>query len=69
MPTPENSIIIYNTLDGKAAAALYAKDGKTWLNQKQVAKLFATSVPYINTHISNMLVKKGWAKIQLLRVF
>ena len=69
MPTPENSIIIYNILDGKAAAALYAKDGKTWLNQKQVAKLFATSVPNINIHISNMLVKKGWARIQLLRVF
>ena len=35
----------------------------------QLAELFATSVPYINIHISNMLVKKGWARIQLLRVF
>ena len=26
--TPESNIIIYNTLDGKAAVALYAKTGK-----------------------------------------
>lgn len=54
--TPEqNNIIIYNTIDGKAAVALYAKDGKIWLNQKQMAELFATSVPNINMHISNIL--------------
>lgn len=28
MTTPESSSIIYNTLDGKAAMALYAKTGK-----------------------------------------
>ena len=56
--TQETNIIIYNTLDGKAAVALYAKDGKIWLNQKQLAELFATSVPNINIHISNIL-KEG----------
>lgn len=48
MPTTQSNIIIYNTLDGKAAVALYAVDGKIWLNQKQMAELFATSVPNIN---------------------
>ncbi len=56
--TQETNIIIYNTLDCKAAAALFDKDGEIGLNPKHLAKLFATSVPNINIHISNMLVKK-----------
>ena len=55
IPNEQSNIIIYNTIDGKAAVALYAKDGKIWLNQKQLAELFATSVPNINMHISNIL--------------
>lgn len=51
----QSNIIIYNTLDGKSSVALYATDGKIWLNQKQMAELFATSVPNINIHISNIL--------------
>ena len=39
MPDTESNIIIYNTIDGKASVALYAKDGKIWLNQKQMAEL------------------------------
>lgn len=49
----QSNIIIYNTIDGKASVALYATDGKIWLNQKQMAELFATSVPNINTHIKH----------------
>ena len=55
MPTTQSNIIIYNTLDGKAAVALYAVDGKIWLNQKQMAELFATSKQTISYHISNIL--------------
>ncbi len=55
MSDTESNIIIYNTIDGKASVALYAKDGKIWLNQKQMAELFATSVANINMHISNIL--------------
>ena len=55
MADSHSNIIIYNTLDGKAAVALYAVDGKILLNQKQMAELFATSVPNINMHISNIL--------------
>ena len=54
--TPDQSnIIIYNTIDGKAAVALYAVDGKIWLNQMQMAELFATSKQTISYHISNIL--------------
>ena len=49
------NIIIYNTTDGKASVALYAKDGDIWMNQNQFAELFATSVPNISMHISNIL--------------
>ena len=48
-------IIIYRTADGRASVALYAKDGKIWLNQQQMAELFATSKPNISMHIANIL--------------
>ncbi|MFQ1048148.1 virulence RhuM family protein [Avibacterium paragallinarum] len=53
-----NPIIIYHTDDGKAKVSLYAKDGTVWLNQSQLAELFATSVSNINKHIANIL-KEG----------
>ena len=54
----ESSIIIYNTLDGKASVTLYAKDGSVWMNQTQLAELFDTSVPNISMHTSNILKEK-----------
>lgn len=38
-----------------ASVALYAKDGKIWLNQQQIAELFGTSKQAISHHILNML--------------
>ncbi|MDN4754331.1 virulence RhuM family protein [Porphyromonadaceae bacterium W3.11] len=58
MQAEENQIIIYNTDDGKARVTLYARDGNIWMNQNQMAELFATSVPNISMHISNVL-KEG----------
>lgn len=55
IPNEQSNIIIYNTIDGKASVALYAKDGKIWLNQKQMAELFATSKQIVSYHISNIL--------------
>ena len=51
----ENQIIIYNTDDGKARVTLYAKDGNIWMNQNQMAELFATYIPNVSIHISNIL--------------
>ncbi|OFX34150.1 MAG: hypothetical protein A2X08_03625 [Bacteroidetes bacterium GWA2_32_17] len=53
-----SDIIIYNTEDGKANVALFAKDGMVWMNQNQLAELFDTSIPNISIHISNVL-KEG----------
>lgn len=58
MDNNQQNIIIYKTADGKASVALYAKDGNIWMNQNQLAELFATSVPNISMHISNIL-KEG----------
>ena len=54
----KQNIIIYSTSDGRASVALYAKDGKIWLNQQQMAELFATSKPNISMHISNILKER-----------
>jgi len=51
----QQNIIIYKTADGKASVALYAKDGNIWMNQNQLAELFATSKQNIGQHISNIL--------------
>lgn len=50
----ENNIIIYNTADGKASVSLLAKDGTAWMSQARIAELFATSIPNIGIHISNI---------------
>ena len=55
---PDNQIIIYNTIDGKASVTLYARDGSVWMNQKQLAELFDTSVANVNIHISNILKER-----------
>ena len=54
----DNKIIIYNTDDGKASVSLMAKDGTVWMNQNQLAELFATSKQNISLHIRNIL-KEG----------
>lgn len=54
----ESNLILYQTEDGKAAVSLYARDGSVWMSQSQLAELFATSVPNISMHISNVLKEK-----------
>lgn len=58
MDNNQTKIILYRTDDGKANVALFAQDGSVWLNQNQLAELFATSKANINIHISNILKEK-----------
>ena len=69
MTEPPPNIIIYNTIDGKASVALYAKDGKIWLNQQQMAELFATSKPNVSMHIANILKEKELNKESVVKDF
>jgi Virulence protein len=43
MPEEESKIILYTTDDGKAQVSLMSRDGRVWLNQKQMAELFAVT--------------------------
>ena len=51
-------IIIYRTADGRASVSLYARDGKIWLSQQQMADLFAVSKQTISHHIRSILKEK-----------
>ena len=65
----EQNIIIYRTADGRASVALFAKDGKIWLNQQQMAELFATSKQLISHHIINILKEKELEEISVVKQY
>lgn len=62
-------IIIYNTPDGKASVALLTRDGNVWLSRKQIAELFATSVPNISMHISKILSGRELSKDAVVKYY
>jgi hypothetical protein len=65
---PENgSIILYTTDDGKSQIALYSRDGRVWLNQNQISDLFATSIPNVSMHISNILKEGELQKLSVIK--
>ena len=55
---PENGIILYCTEDARSEIRLYSRDGNVWLNQLQIAELFAISKPNASIHIAKIL-KEG----------
>ena len=65
----QQNIIIYRTADGRASVALYAKDGKIWLNQQQMAELFATSKQFISHHIANILKERELNEISVVKQY
>ena len=69
MDDQERSIIIYRTPDGNASVALLAKDGKIWLNQQQMAELFATSKQTISYHIVNILKENELTKDSVVKEY
>lgn len=54
----QNDFIIYRSKDGKVTVALMTRDGNVWLNQQQIATLFATSKQNVGQHIAKIL-KEG----------
>ena len=58
MPEEESKIILYTTDDGKAQVSLMSRDGRVWLNQKQMSELFAASKPNVSMLISKILAEK-----------
>lgn len=50
-PTPNSSIILYQTDDGRTRVQCRFEDETLWLTQIQIAELFQTTVPNINLHL------------------
>ena len=69
MPDQERNIIIYRTADGRASVALYAHDGKIWVNQQQMAELFATSKQTVSYHIVNILKENELTQDSVVKEF
>ena len=63
----EQKLILYNSDDGKSCVSLLARDGSVWLNQSQLAELFATSKQAISYHIDNILVDNELAANQVVK--
>ncbi len=57
-PDKGGQIILYTTDDGKAQVSLMSRDGRIWLNQKQMAELFAVSKPNISMLIAKIFGEK-----------
>ncbi|WP_432221775.1 virulence RhuM family protein [Flavobacterium sp. TMP13] len=65
----EQEIIIYNTEDGKASVALFAREGDIWMNQIQLAELFDTSKQNVSLHINNILKEKELDAISVVKEY
>ena len=46
-----NKLILYTADDGKSQVSLLLRDGRIWLNQKQMAELFAVTKMNISLHM------------------
>lgn len=49
-----SEIILYQTFNGETKIDVRLEDETVWLNQKQMADLFQTTVPNINMHLKNI---------------
>jgi hypothetical protein len=58
MPEGENKIILYTPDCRKSLVSLMSRDGRIWLNQKQMAELFGVSKMNISLHSANILKEK-----------
>jgi hypothetical protein len=52
-----SELIIYQSDDGKARLQFRAMDGNVWLNQQEIAELFATTKQNASLHIKNILTE------------
>jgi hypothetical protein len=52
-----SELIIYQSDDGKARVQFRAVNGNVWLNQQEIAELFATTKQNASLHIKNILAE------------
>lgn len=51
----------------RAEFLLYARDGSVWLNQQQMAELFATSKQNVSLRINNILKDKELDMVSVVK--
>lgn len=54
----KNSIVLYQTEDGKTRIDVHLKDGTVWLTQKLMAELFQKDLRTISYHIKNIYAER-----------
>jgi len=65
----KSPLCYYRSKDGKVNVALMTRDGKVWLNQMQIAKLFGTSKQTISHHIAGVLKDKELDKDSTVKYY
>lgn len=55
---PDQSLLMYQTEDGRTKLSILIEGETIWMTQAQIAELYQTSLPNINIHIRNIL-KEG----------
>lgn len=54
-------VVIYQTEDGLARVRFRTRDGSVWLNQAEMAELFATTKQNVSLHVKNILAEQELA--------
>ena len=54
MPTNENTLILYNDIEGKVSVNVRFANEDIWLTNNLIAELYATSRQLIDYHINNI---------------
>ncbi len=62
-----SEILLYQTANGETKIDVRLEDETVWLNQRQMADLFQTTVPNINMHLINIFEKGELDKISTIK--
>ncbi len=67
--TPQSSIILYQTEDGRTRIQCRFEDDTIWLTQAQIAELFQVTVPTVNEHLKGIYAEGELAVEATIRKF
>ncbi|KWT92174.1 virulence RhuM family protein [Candidatus Magnetominusculus xianensis] len=65
----KTEFLIYQTSDGRVRIETRLQQETVWLNQKQMAELFQTSVPNINIHVKNIFKEQELMPDSVIKEF
>lgn len=65
----ESDFLLYTTPEGDVRVDVLFQDESIWLTQKQMAELFAVSVPTINEHLKNIYDSSELSQERTIRKF